>query len=142
MAEVHGTNEPRFEPVRATLADQLETGGDLGASVAVFLHGEPVVDIWGGWADADKTRPSDSDTITNVLCTTKTMTFLGALMLHDRKELDFHAPVATYWPEFAEGGKQDIQVRHIMSHTAGLSGWEEKIEDEELADWERCTSLL
>ena len=57
MAEVHGTYEPRFEPVRATLADQLETGADLGASVAVFLHGEPVVDIWGGWADVARRAP-------------------------------------------------------------------------------------
>ena len=79
MAEVHGTCEPRFEPVRATLADQLETGADVGASVAVFLHGEPVVDIWGGWADAEKTRPWERDTITNVWSTTKTMTFLVAL---------------------------------------------------------------
>ena len=108
MAEVHGTYEPRFEPVRATLADQLETGADLGASVAVFLHGEPVVDILGGWADAEKTRPWESDTITNVWSTTKTMTFLVALMLHDRKELDFHAPVARYWPEFAANGKERI----------------------------------
>ena len=91
--------------VRPTLADQLETGADLGASVAVFLHGEPVVDIWGGWADAEKTRPWERDTITNVWSTTKTMTFLVALMLHDRGQLDFHAPVATYWPEFAANGK-------------------------------------
>src|ERR1700760_374398 len=54
MAEVHGTCEPRFEAVRATLADQIDTGADIGASVAVFLHGEPVVDLWGGWADEAK----------------------------------------------------------------------------------------
>ena len=138
MAEVHGTCEPRFEPVRATLADQIDTGADLGASVAVFLHGEPVVDIWGGWADAEKTRPWERDTITNVWSTTKTMTFLVALMLHDRKELDFHAPVATYWPEFAANGKERIEVRHVMGHTAGLSGWEEPLAAEDLANWELC----
>ncbi len=142
MAEVHGTYEPRFEPVRATLADQLETGADLGASVAVFLHGEPVVDIWGGWADAEKTRPWESDTITNVWSTTKTMTFLVALMLHDRKELDFHAPVARYWPEFAANGKERIEVRHVMGHTAGLSGWEEPLAPEDLANWELCITRL
>src|SRR6202161_3417034 len=142
MAEVHEPTEPRFEPVRATLTDQLETGADLGASVAVFLHGEPVVDIWGGWADEQKTRPWERDTLTNVWSTTKTMTFLCALMLADRKQLDFHAPVAKYWPEFAQGGKQDVEVRHVMSHSAGLSGWQEKLEPEQLADWELCTSLL
>jgi CubicO group peptidase (beta-lactamase class C family) len=142
MAEIHGTCEARFDGVRRTLAANLDSGADVGASVAVYLHGEPVVDIWGGYADQSTKTPWERDTLTNVWSTTKTMTFLCALMLADRKQLDFHAPVATYWPEFAEGGKQDIQVRHIMSHTAGLSGWEEKIEDEELADWERCTSLL
>src|SRR5580704_1231766 len=70
MAEVHGTCTARFDAVRTTLADQIETGADLGASVAVFLHGEPVVDIWGGWADAEKTRPWERDTITNVWSTT------------------------------------------------------------------------
>jgi CubicO group peptidase (beta-lactamase class C family) len=142
MAEIHGTCEARFDGVRRTLAANLDSGADVGASVAVYLHGEPVVDIWGGYADQSTKTPWERDTLTNVWSTTKTMTFLCALMLADRKQLDFHAPVATYWPEFAEGGKQDIEVRHIMSHTAGLSGWEEKIESEQLADWERCTSLL
>src|SRR6202451_2267091 len=142
MAEVHGTNEPRFEPVRATLADQLETGADLGASVAVFLHGEPVGDIWGAWADAERTRPWERHTITNVWSTTKTMTFLVALMLHDRRELDFHAPVARYWPEFAANGKGRVEVRHVMGHTAGLSGWEEPLTPEDLANWELCITRL
>ena len=142
MAEVHGTCEPRFEAVRRTLSEQIDTGADLGASVAVFLHGEPVVDIWGGWADPDKTRPWERDTLTNVWSTTKTMTFLVALMLHDRKELDFHAPVTTYWPEFGANGKEHIEVRHIMGHTAGLSGWEEPLAAEDLANWELCTERL
>jgi CubicO group peptidase (beta-lactamase class C family) len=142
MAEVQGTCEPRFESVRTTLAGQLDRGEDLGASVAVLVRGEPVVDIWGGWADAEKTRPWESDTITNVWSTTKTMTFLCALMLHDRGELDFHAPVANYWPEFAQAGKENIEVRHIMGHTAGLSGWEEPLAAEQLADWDLCTQRL
>jgi len=108
----------------------------------VYLHGEPVVDIWGGWADAEKTRPWERDTITNVWSTTKTMTFLVALMLHDRGELDFDAPVATYWPEFATNGKERVLVRHVMGHTAGLSGWDEPLQPEDLADWDLCTSRL
>jgi CubicO group peptidase (beta-lactamase class C family) len=142
MAEVHGSCDPRFDAVRTTLDDQIETGADLGASVAVYLHGEPVVDIWGGWADAEKTRPWERDTITNVWSTTKTMTFLVALMLHDRGELDFDAPVATYWPEFAANGKERVLVRHVMGHTAGLSGWDEPLQPEDLADWDLCTSRL
>ena len=140
--EVQGTCESRFDAVRTTLAGQLASGADLGASVAVFLHGEPVVDIWGGWADPERTRPWERDTITNVWSTTKTMTFLCMLMLHDRGELDFHAPVATYWPEFAQNGKEHVLVRHVMGHTAGLSGWDEPLAAEDLADWGKCTAAL
>ena len=142
MADIEGTCEPRFDAVRTTLSDQIDSGADVGASVAVFLHGEPVVDIWGGWADPEKTKPWQQDTITNVWSTTKTMTFLCTLMLHDRGELDYDAPVATSWPEFAANGKDNVLVRHAMGHTAGLSGWEEPITTEQLADWELCTELL
>ena len=142
MADIEGTWDVRFDGVASTLAASLEAGTDVGASVAVFLEGEPVVDIWGGFIDEAHSAPWVEDTITNVWSTTKTMTFLCALMLADRGELDFYAPVATYWPEFAAGGKERVQVRHLMSHTAGLAGWTEPLEPEGLADWERCTSML
>src|SRR5664280_319986 len=142
MADIEGTWDVRFDGVASTLAASLKAGTDVGASVAVFLEGEPVVDIWGGFIDEAHSAPWVEDTITNVWSTTKTMTFLCALMLADRGELDFYAPVATYWPEFAAGGKERVQVRHLMSHTAGLAGWTEPLEPEGLADWERCTSLL
>jgi len=142
MAEVHGTCEPKFEGVRDVLSANLDAGEDVGASVAVYLHGEPVVDIWGGYVDEVKSAPWQRDSITNVWSTTKTMTFLCALMLADHGELDFHAPVSTYWPEFAAAGKEGVEVRHLMGHTAGLSGWEEPITNEQLVDWELCTSLL
>jgi CubicO group peptidase (beta-lactamase class C family) len=141
-AEVQGTCDARFTAVRDTLAAQLRSGDDVGASIAVYWHGEPVVDIWGGWADEERTRPWERDTITNVWSTTKTMTFLVALMLHDRGRLDFHAPVVQYWPEFAQGGKERVEVRHVMGHTAGLPGWEGPLQPEDLADWEKCTSAL
>jgi CubicO group peptidase (beta-lactamase class C family) len=142
MAEVQGNWDPRYEGVAATLAGSLEAGTDVGASVAVTVGGEPVVDIWGGFADEARTRPWEADTLTNVWSTTKTMTFLCALMLADRGELDFHAPVARYWPEFAAGGKAQVEVRHVMGHTAGLAGWTVPLASEELADWELCTSRL
>jgi CubicO group peptidase (beta-lactamase class C family) len=115
---------------------------DIGASVAVIVDGEPVVDIWGGYKDPDATEPWERDTIVNVFSTTKPMTALCALILADRGELDFHAPVARYWPEFSEAGKDRIEVRHLLGHTAGLSGWQEPVALQDLADWERCTSLL
>src|ERR1700689_2893010 len=137
MAEVHGTCEARFGGVRKALAASIDSGADVGASVAIYLHGEPVVDIWGGYVDAAKSAPWERDTLTNVWSTTKTMTFLCALMLADREQLDFHAPVATYWPEFAEAGKESVEVRHIMGHTAGLSSWDVPMAEkpERLADW-------
>jgi len=142
MADIQGTWDKRYEGVATTLSKSLDDGGDLGASVAVMVGGDPVVDIWGGFTDEDKTTPWERDTIVNVWSTTKTMTFLCALMLADRGQLDFYAPVADYWPEFAAAGKQAVEVRHLMSHTAGLPGWTEHLETEELADWEKCTSLL
>ena len=142
MAEIQGTWDKKFEAVATTLSKSLDDGGDLGASVAVMVGGDPVVDIWGGFIDEGKTTPWEQDTIVNVWSTTKTMTFLCALMLADRGQLDFHAPVAEYWPEFAAAGKQGVEVRHLMAHTAGLPSWTEHLETEELADWERCTSLL
>jgi CubicO group peptidase (beta-lactamase class C family) len=142
MTDVQGTCDERFETVRVTFANSLEAGTDVGASVAVFVEGEPVVDIWGGHADEALTKPWERDTITNVWSTTKTMTFLCMLMLADQGGLDFHAPVAKYWPEFAAGGKEQVEVRHVMGHTAGLSGWTQSLEPEDLADWEKVTSLL
>jgi CubicO group peptidase (beta-lactamase class C family) len=128
--------------VAHALARNLEHGADIGASVAVVIDGEPVVDIWGGHRDPERTQPWERDTIVNVFSTTKTMTALCALILADRGELDLHAPVARYWPEFGQAGKERIEVRHLLGHTSGLAGWEVKLKLEELADWERCTSLL
>src|SRR5688572_22342318 len=106
MAEIKGTYDERFAALTEILSTNLDSGADLGASVAVTVEGSPVVDVWGGWADVDKTRPWESDTITNVWSTTKTMTSLCALVLADRGELDVNAPVATYWPEFKANGKE------------------------------------
>ena len=141
MAEVQGFTTEKFEAVRAVLSSQLDSGADIGASIAVVHHDELVVDIWGGYQDEAKTTPWERDTIVNVWSTTKTMTFLVALMLVDRGELNFFAPVAKYWPEFAANGKEAIEVRHLMSHTSGLSAWDE-LTPEELADWELSTSKL
>jgi CubicO group peptidase (beta-lactamase class C family) len=108
----------------------------------VTKDGETVVDLWGGYADAAKTRRWERDTIVNVYSTTKTMTALTALILADRGLIDFAAPVAKYWPEFAANGKASVTVAQLMSHSAGLSGWKEKISKSDLYDWQKMTSLL
>ncbi len=142
MAEIQGTCDPRFEGVKQAFASNFDQGLDVGASVAVVLEGELVVDLWGGHADEAKTKPWERDTIVNVWSTTKTMTALCALILADRGELDLHGKVATYWPEFAANGKENIEVSHLMAHSAGLSGWSEPMTNDDLYDWEKCTSLL
>jgi CubicO group peptidase (beta-lactamase class C family) len=142
MADVRGFVHDGFEKVRDTFAANLDSGADLGASFCVTKNGETVVDLWGGFADAAKTRPWVGDTIVNVYSTTKTMTALTALLLADRGLIDFDAPVAKYWPEFAANGKANIKVSHLMSHSAGLSGWKEPITKDVLYDWEKATSLL
>jgi CubicO group peptidase (beta-lactamase class C family) len=142
MAEVHGSCDARFERMRDILSANIDSGADVGASVAVVHHGEMVVDLWGGWADAERTTPWQADTITNVWSSTKTQMALCALMLADRGQLDLDAPVAQYWPEFAANGKQGVLVRHLLSHTSGVSGWEQPVTVDDLYDWEKSTSML
>jgi CubicO group peptidase (beta-lactamase class C family) len=139
---VSGFTDNRFAAVADAFEANLASGADLGASFCATVEGETVVDLWGGWADEAKTRPWEKDTIVNVYSTTKTMTALCALMLADRGELDFDAPVARYWPEFAAAGKEDVKVSHLMAHSAGLSGWKEPITQADLYDWEKATALL
>ena len=142
MAEVHGFADPRFDRLCELLSGTLDSGDDLGASVSVTLEGETVVDIWGGFADQDKTTAWDKDTITNVFSTTKTMTSLAALVLVEQGGLDTHARVASYWPEFAANGKEDIEVRHLMGHTSGVSGWELPAAMEDLYDTQKSSAML
>jgi CubicO group peptidase (beta-lactamase class C family) len=137
-----GYVDDKFGAVREAFETNLKSGADLGASFCATQDGEVLVDLWGGWADEAKTRPWEKDTIVNVYSTTKTMTFLCALLLADRGALDFDAPVARYWPEFAAGGKAGVKVSHLMAHSAGLSGWREKITTADLYDWEKVTALL
>jgi CubicO group peptidase (beta-lactamase class C family) len=139
---VSGFTDERFAGVREAFEENLRSGADLGASVAITLEGEMVVDLWGGWADEARTKPWQKDTIVNVYSTTKTMTALTALLLADRGELDLDAPVARYWPEFAANGKASVKVSHLLSHSAGLAGWQEKITTPDLYDWEKATSML
>lgn len=139
---LHGHYDSRFEDLVAALADEVTTGGELGAAIAIDIDGQPVVDIWGGYADRAKTREWAQDTIVNVFSSTKNVTALAALMLVDRGLLDPFAPVARYWPEFAASGKQDIEVRHVLSHTSGVSGWEMPFSLPDIYDREKATSRL
>ncbi|MEU1087505.1 serine hydrolase domain-containing protein [Streptomyces sp. NPDC005892] len=142
MANVEGTSTARFEPVRAALAAHLDSGEELGASIAVDVDGVMEVDLWGGHTDEARTVPWREDTVVNLWSTTKTLTNLAALVLVDRGVLDLHRPVAHYWPEFAAEGKQDIEVRHVLAHTSGLSGWQQPFTMDQLYDRQAASARL
>ncbi|MGZ4655672.1 MAG: serine hydrolase domain-containing protein [Blastococcus sp.] len=141
MPEVHGSCDDRFTGVRDAFARHLDAD-ELGASIAVDLDGQTVVDLWGGYRDEARTTPWTEDTLVNVWSTTKTVLNLAALMLVDRGELDPYAPVGDYWPEFSAKGKKNVEVRHLMAHTSGVSGWNPPFSIRDMYDWASSTERL
>jgi CubicO group peptidase (beta-lactamase class C family) len=131
-----------FDGVREMFENNLTSGDEVGAAFCAVVDGDVVVDLWGGHADAGRTRPWDRDTIVNVYSATKTITALTMLTVADDAAVSFDDPVARYWPAFAANGKQDITLAQVMSHSSGLSGWREPLVTEDLYDWEKCTTLL
>ncbi|MCB1999223.1 MAG: beta-lactamase family protein, partial [Rhodoferax sp.] len=117
-----GTTAPRFAAVRDAFEQNLADGLEHGGAVAVWLDGQPVVDLWGGTRDLADRVPWQRDTLVNVWSVGKGVVALAVAMLVERGKLDYAAPVAQYWPEFAANGKQDITVDQVMSHQAGLDG--------------------
>ena len=140
--KIQGYCHDKFANVQDAFAANFADGSDVGASFAMTVDGEFVVDIWGGHLDETKRDPWKEDTIVNVYSTTKTMAAISALVLADRGEIDFYAPVARYWPEFAQNGKADVEVRHFMSHSAGLSGMDGPLVAADAYDWDKMTRLL
>jgi CubicO group peptidase (beta-lactamase class C family) len=128
--------------VRQAFAANFESDFEVGASVSVVVNGASEVDLWAGHTDMARTKPWQQDTIVNVWSSTKTQMYLVCLMLADRGELDLHAPVAKYWPEFAANGKENVQVRHFLSHSAGLPGWDEPLQQSDLWDHDKCAAVL
>jgi CubicO group peptidase (beta-lactamase class C family) len=117
---VQGHCEPRFARVFEAFESNFRELDELGAAVAVYLEGEPVVDLWGGHRDAEMSRPWERDTIVSMASTMKGMLAFALHMLADRGALDYDRPVADYWPEFAQAGKARITVRQAISHHAAL----------------------
>jgi len=140
--KIHGLCEPRFEAVKDAFNRNFEEGMEIGASFAVTINGKYVIDIWGGYQDKNKTKLWEKDTICNVYSTTKVPTVLCTMMCVDRGLLDLDEKVAKYWPEFAQNGKENVLVRHLLSHTSGLAGFEEEIPPSVYYDWDKATSLL
>lgn len=142
MADIKGKFDEKFVRVAETLAQSLDCGDDIGASAAVFIDGEPVVDIWGGYFDATFTREWGSDTIACCHSTTKTMTTIAALVAADRGLIDLDARVADYWPEFGQNGKENILVRNVLGHASGVAGWDESVTWDDVYNLDYSIGLL
>jgi CubicO group peptidase (beta-lactamase class C family) len=139
---IEGTCDMRFERVREAFAENFEKRGDVGAAVAVTLDGRPAIDLWGGYADKARARPWAHDTIVNVYSATKGFAATCVNRLADKGLVDLDAPVARYWPEFAQAGKEHLPVRFILSHRAGLPAIRKPLEKDALLKWELMTAAL
>lgn len=139
---LHGECDPRFVRVQERFAAGFASGDDLGAAVAVTVDGRPVVDLWGGYRDLERALPWERDTIVNVHSTTKGMTALCAHQLIEQGRLELDTSVARLWPEFAAGGKEDLPVRYLLTHQAGLPAVRQPLPAEALFDWDQMTAAL
>jgi CubicO group peptidase (beta-lactamase class C family) len=140
--EIQGRIHPRYTKVRDVFAEQFRSGREVGAAVAITLDGEPVVDLFAGHADPARTRPWTRDTITHVYSVTKGMTALCAHRLLESGALELDAPVARYWPEFAQAGKAGISVRWLLSHRAGLQALTRALPPKAMYDWDAMCRAL
>ena len=139
---ISGNTNPRFAAVREAFTLSFTDGLELGAALAVVVDGETVVDLWGGHRTLDRSAAWESDTLVNVWSVGKGVMALAIAMLADRGQLDYAAPVATYWPEFAANGKGAITVDQLMSHQAGLDGLNVPLADDDIFDWQRVVNAL
>lgn len=138
--EVQGEVAPGFEAVREAFLENFALFPEVGASVAVMIDGELVVDLWAGRATDE--RAWERDTLVNVWSSTKGATALAAHMLAERGLLDFEAPVAQYWPEFAAAGKASVPVRYLLTHQAGLNAMPAGTSNESMFDWDHMVGVL
>ena len=139
---IQGECDPRFERVRRVFAENFDQRGEVGAAIAATVDGRPVVDLWGGFADSARTRPWQRDTIVNVWSTTKGLCAICAHRLADQGKLDFEAPVAQYWPEFAAAGKANLPVKYLLNHKAGMAAIRVPLKHDDIFDWAKVTAEL
>ncbi len=139
---IHGEVAPGFEKVKAEFKTNFIERGELGAACAIYHKGEKVVDLWGGYRDEKTSAPWEEDTLTQVFSMTKGLSAMAVALAHSQGLLDYEERIATYWPEFGQGGKHDITVRQFMDHQAGLSAIDEPLDLETVADHEILETIL
>ncbi len=131
---IHGSVAAGFEEVEQAFRDNFAQRGELGAACAVYLDGKKIVDLWGGYRDASTKAPWNEDTMVLVFSATKGLSAIAMAVARSRGWLDYDERVATYWPEFAQAGKQDITVRQLLAHQAGLAVIDMRLNVKRLAD--------
>jgi CubicO group peptidase (beta-lactamase class C family) len=141
-ANVAGYCDPAFSTVRDAFAQNYADRLELGASLAISIDGRNVVDLWGGFLDTDRTRPWAEDSLVCVFSCTKGVAAVATMWAVARGLVDLHAPVASYWPEFAAAGKDDLPVRYLLTHEAGLPAIGKRMPRGSLSDWDAMTTAL
>jgi len=139
---VHGTCDQRFQDVRQEFERNFQERDEVGASVCVAVGGHTVVDLWGGLANKRTDAPWTEETVSIVFSSTKGATAICAHILASRGELDLDAPVAKYWPEFGQSGKENIPVKMLLNHQAGLPAVRETLPQGAYADWDLVVNAL
>ncbi|MFJ3052477.1 serine hydrolase domain-containing protein [Pseudomonas nitroreducens] len=139
---LNGHCDPRFTPVADAFSALFEDPQERGAALCIQVGGETVVDLWAGSAGKEPGQDWQADTLLNLFSCTKTFAAVAALQLVGEGRLDLDAPVARYWPEFEQAGKQSITVRQLLCHRAGLPAIREPLAPEALYDWDTMTAAL
>ncbi len=139
---IHGWVEPAFDRVRTEFRRNFTERGELGAACAIYHNGEKVVDLWGGFRDARLGDPWEEDTMVTVFSTSKGMAAMAMAVAHSRGLFQLDEPVATYWPEFAQQGKERITVRQLLAHQAGLPAVDENLDVQKMADLDFLADVL
>jgi len=139
---IEGHVSPGFESVRDVFADNFVHRHELGGACAVYHHGQKVVDLWGGVRDKQSGKPWEQNTMVIVHSATKGLAAMTMAMLHSRGRLDYGERVCTYWPEFAQNGKDRITVRQLLAHQAGLFAFDEPVDRNTVADLDRLAVVM
>ncbi|MCH2524407.1 MAG: beta-lactamase family protein [Dehalococcoidia bacterium] len=140
--QIQGTVDPKFESVREAFLQNFQENSEVGAAIGVTINGESVIYLWGGFSQKDSQKLWMEDTMVNVFSMTKGMVAICAHILADRGLLDYDAPVAQYWPEFAQNGKENIPVRWLLSHQAGLVAVDARLGPGDGLNWDRMIHAL
>lgn len=131
-----------FESVREAFAENFVRRGELGGAGCAYVNGEKVVDLWGGVRNKKTREPWEGDTMVIIWSATKGLAAMTIAVARSRGWLDYEAPVCSYWPEFAQQGKQNITVRQLLAHQAGLFAFDEPVDRNVVADLDRLAVVL